>query len=178
MDFQEILDFWYQETAPQEWFIGGADFDAIITDRFSEIHAKASRVELADWRKTGSGRLAEIIVLDQFSRNIMRGSPLSFANDKMALILAQEALMQGIDKNFTMSENQFLYMPYMHSESLQIQIESVKLFEKMGFDKALDFAIQHYDIIKEFGRFPHRNLSLGRESTKQELAFLEIHSGF
>ena len=132
---------------------------------------QARACELFEWRKNPKGRLAEIIVLDQFSRNIYRGLPESFIADPQALTLAQEAVAGGHDELEPL-EKTFLYMPFMHSESLLIQDQSVRLFENLGNENNLDYAIKHREVIQRFGRFPHRNSILGRPSTVEETEFL------
>ena len=127
---------------------------------------------LFEWRKNPKGRLAEIIVLDQFSRNIYRGLPESFIADPQALTLAQEAVVGDHDE-LDHLEKAFLYMPFMHSESLLIQDQSVRLFENLGNQNNLDYAIKHREVIQRFGRFPHRNSILGRPSSVEETEFLK-----
>lgn len=176
---QEILKFWFEETEPAQWWRKDEDFDSIIIDRFSELHRRATRCELFEWRKGARGRLAEIIVLDQFSRNMFRGSLLSFAQDALALALAQEAVSAGADKALNPVERSFLYMPFMHSESMKIHEVAVELFRKSGIQSNFDFELKHKAIIERFGRFPHRNAILGRESTQEEIEFLkQPGSGF
>jgi uncharacterized protein (DUF924 family) len=134
---------------------------------------------LAGWRKTGKGRLAEIIVLDQFSRNLFRDDPRAYAADPLALALAQEAIAADIPTAFSAKRRVFFYLPFMHSESRLVQTQSVRLFEGLGLAKNLDFARQHQAVIERFGRFPHRNAALGRTSTPEEIAYLaEPGSGF
>jgi uncharacterized protein (DUF924 family) len=127
---------------------------------------------LFEWRATPEGRLAEIIVLDQFSRNLFRDSPLAFASDDMALVLAQEAVRTGADQALPQQQRLFLYMPYMHSESRRIHAIALSLFESLGLAENLQYERAHKAIIDRFGRFPHRNAVLGRESTAEELEFL------
>ena len=133
----------------------------------------AASGELYTWRHTDLGRLAEIIVLDQFSRNIFRDSPKAFASDSMALALAQEAIHNEAHLKLKTVEKSFLYMPFMHSESLVIHQEALKHFSEKGLETNYDFELKHYNIIKRFGRYPHRNKVLGRESSSEELDFLE-----
>jgi len=140
---------------------------------FAEIHAKAIRCELFDWRKNAAGRLAETIVLDKFSRNMFRDSPLSFANESLALALSQEAIAAGADQSLSPIQRSFLYMPFMQSESLIIHKIAMDLYQKNGIQSNLDFEIKHQAIIKRFGRYPHRNKILGRASTKAEIEFLK-----
>ena len=169
----DVLRFWFDEATPQQWFAKDAAFDAAIRTRFAALHAQAAQGELWHWRGDAQGRLAEILVLDQFSRNLHRDTPAAFAQDGMALVLAQEALAQGLDAQLEPAQRAFLYMPYMHSESPRVQEESVRLFTALGNPGSLHFAHAHRDIIARFGRYPHRNAALGRASTADELAFLQ-----
>lgn len=170
---QDVLDFWFEELSPSDWFSGGESIDKRIVDRFSGLHASATKGELYAWRETSLGRLAEVIVLDQFSRNIGRNSALAFASDAMALVLAQEAVAGEFDKALTTQQKSFLYMPYMHSESLVIHEQAVELFSQEGLEHNLDFEFKHKVIIERFGRYPHRNEILGRSSSEEEIAFLQ-----
>jgi uncharacterized protein (DUF924 family) len=168
----DILNFWFIEIENSQRWVKDVDFDSQIKDRFREVHASANQCELFDWRATAKGRLAEIIVLDQFSRNMFRGAPESFASDPLALALAQEAVAHGFDDELNSSEKCFLYMPYMHSESIKIHEVAMELFGKLGNHSNLNFEIRHRKIIEEFGRYPHRNEILGRASTDAEIKFL------
>lgn len=170
--YQEILNFWFKEIEPASWWKKDDGFDALLVERFSEIHEKASRCELYEWRRQAEGRLAEIIVLDQFPRNMFRDSARAFASDSMALTLSQEAIACGADQVLTPVQRSFLYMPFMHSESLQIHEVAVGLFRKNGIQSNLDFEFSHKNIIEKFGRYPHRNKVLGRPSTAEEIEFL------
>lgn len=170
---KDILSFWFDELEPKQWWIKDEVLDRSIIDRFSDIHDQACRCELYSWRVEEQGRLAEVIILDQFSRNMFRGSHLAFAFDTLALALAQEAVSIGADKLLTQIERNFLYMPYMHSESLAIHDVAIKLFRNNGIEGSFDYEVRHKDIIEKFGRYPHRNAALGRESTPEEIKFLE-----
>jgi uncharacterized protein (DUF924 family) len=170
---QEILKFWFEELEPKQWWIKDLELDQLIIARFSEIHTRATCCELSVWRKTAQGRLAEIIVLDQFSRNMFRGSSLSFAYDALALALSQEAISSGADQRLTAVERNFIYMPFMHSESFQIHEDAVELFRSNGQQGNFDYELKHKVIIERFGRYPHRNKVLGRESTDDEIEFLQ-----
>lgn len=169
---ETILRFWFAETDPSLWFRHDPAFDRLVRERFATTLARARAGELAVWRDTAAGRLAEIIVLDQFSRNIHRGTAEAFAADAQALTLAQEAVGGGHDHAIELSRRPFVYMPYMHSESRQIQRESICLFDQQGLEASLVFARSHQSIIERFGRFPHRNAVLGRISTAEEEDFL------
>ncbi len=177
--YEAILGFWFEETEPSQWWKKDEDFDRSLIQRFSDIHARAVRCELFDWRVSPRGRLAEIIVLDQFSRNMFRDSPLAFANDALALALAQESVSARADEALSPVQRSFLYMPYMHSESLKIHEIAVDLFRRNGIKGNLDFELKHKNIIERFGRYPHRNSILGRASTEDETEFLkQPGSGF
>ena len=169
----DVLDFWFSEIQPSMWWAVDAEFDREIRQRFGELHQRASRCELFTWRREPKGRLAEIIVLDQFSRNIFRNTPQAFANDTMALALAQEAIEQGAAKPLTAVERSFLYMPFMHSESKRIHQIAEDLFRGNGIAENYDFELKHKAIIDRFGRYPHRNEILGRVSTPEEIEFLK-----
>ena len=171
--YQEIIRFWFGELEPKQWWVKDAELDQLIIDRFSEIHASAARCELSAWRKHAEGRLAEIIVLDQFSRNMFRGSSLSFAYDSLALVLAQETIAAGADQRLQPVERTFIYMPFMHSESLLIHEEAVELFRRNGLPGNLEYEYKHKAIIERFGRYPHRNAMLGRPSSAEEIEFLK-----
>jgi uncharacterized protein (DUF924 family) len=171
--YQNILKFWFEEVSPSQWWKKDDKFDQLIKDRFLEIHSSTVRFELFGWRENAKGRLAEIIVLDQFSRNMFRGSSLAFANDQMALVLAQEAVSLGIDMLLTPIERGFVYLPFMHSESAKIHELAEKLYRQHGGQSGLEWEIKHKVIIERFGRYPHRNEILGRKSTKEELEFLK-----
>ncbi len=168
-----VLAFWFEATDPAQWFKADSTFDDLIRSRFGALHAQASRCELWEWRRSPQGRLAEIIVLDQFSRNMGRGTPAAFAHDALALALAQEAVASGADQALVPAQRSFLYMPYMHSESRLVQVESERLFRDNGRPTNYAFALRHKAIIDRFGRYPHRNAVLGRESTDEEMAFLK-----
>jgi len=169
----DIVQFWFSEIDRALWFRKDAGFDRLLEERFGALHAQASLGELSAWRDTPHGRLAEILVLDQFSRNLFRDSPKAFAQDGMALVLAQEAVRAGADTALTAQERVFLYMPYMHSESAAVHDTAVELFTRNGIPDNLDFELKHKAIIDRFGRYPHRNAVLGRTSTPEEIAFLQ-----
>ncbi|QEA39418.1 DUF924 domain-containing protein [Pistricoccus aurantiacus] len=170
---QSVLSFWFEELAPRQWFAKSTKLDRRIDERFGALWQRAAQGELWGWRGSPGGRLAEIIVLDQFSRNIHRDTPQAFQQDVAALILAQEAVAQGADRQLDAPQKAFLYMPYMHSESLAVHDEALRLFDQPGLEDQLHYEHRHREILEKFGRYPHRNAILGRESTKEELAFLK-----
>ncbi len=170
--YQPVLQFWFCEIAPAQWWQADPAFDRLVLERFGELHRQAARAELFEWRADPRGRLAEVIVLDQFSRNIHRGCRRAFENDALALALAQEAVAAQADMALPSDERSFLYMPYMHSESKVIHEAAERLFRDHTTPYSHDFELRHKAIIDRFGRYPHRNAMLARESTPEELAFL------
>lgn len=170
--YQEIIDFWFTQLTPDRWFRKDSGLDEQMRQRFGSVHRQAEQGELWRWRVTDLGRLAEIIVLDQFSRNMWRSTPRSFASDGMALVLAQEAIALGVDERLSLDQRMFLYMPFMHSESLLIHERAMELFSVPGLEENLEYERQHRDILQRFGRYPHRNEILGRVSTEEEVLFL------
>lgn len=173
MTYHDINDFWFNQISPSQHWVKDTQFDLLITTRFSVIHRAARLGELAQWREYDEGRLAEILILDQFSRNMFRDTAKSFAFDGQALVLSQEAINRGIDLKLPPSRRCFLYMPFMHSESIEIHKQALRLFNQPGLEDNYDFEMAHYQIIEKFGRYPHRNKILGRTSTPDELEFLE-----
>ncbi|MFN4119456.1 DUF924 family protein [Acidovorax sp.] len=170
---EDVLHFWFDELSPQQHFVQDDAVDARIRERFAATWEAGRQCELSAWRASPDGRLAEIIVLDQFSRNLHRGSPLAFAQDATALALAQELVAGQHDRALPPKRRAFAYMPYMHSESLAIHEQAMVLFDQPGLENNLNFEVQHRDIIARFGRYPHRNAVLGRTSTPEEIAFLQ-----
>lgn len=170
---KDVLTFWFTDAAGK-WFAEDVDFDAMIRERFLQTHQRVVAGDTATWRQTPEGRLAEVIVLDQFSRNMFRGSKEAFAYDEMALLRAREAIAAGDDRKLSASERHMLYMPFMHSESKKVHQEAVRLFWSLPFWKwpLLRYEYAHKKIIDRFGRYPHRNKILGRTSTPEEVAFL------
>jgi len=171
MDAAVVLHFWFDEISPEQWWRRDPVFDQTVRSRFAELHEAASRAELWAWRNMAPGRFAEIIVLDQFSRNMYRDDARAFARDALALGLAQEAVRIGADLEIAPERRAFIYMPYMHSESQLIHAIAVELFRERA-PANFDYELRHKAIIDRFGRFPHRNGVLGRTSTPEELAFL------
>jgi len=176
---QQILDFWFKEISPSQWWVKDQQFDQLISSRFGDVLTQAARGELYQWRTDAKGRLAEIIVLDQFSRNIFRDTPAAFLQDAMALVLAQEAVAAGALQQLNADERSFLLLPYMHSESIAIHKLAEALYKAHAPENNYQFELKHKAIIDRFGRYPHRNAILGRVSSEQELEFLkQPGSGF
>ena len=170
---EEILDFWFGELRPEDWFNGGEAVDARIRERFLDLHESLREQVPEEWRASARGTLAAAIALDQFPRNMYRNDPRAFAADAAAIALVKEALDRGFDRELSDEERKFLYLPFEHSEDPAEQARSVALFSMLGDETTLDYARQHQVIIDRFGRFPHRNETLGRPSTPEEIAFLE-----
>ncbi|HEX2229183.1 MAG TPA: DUF924 family protein [Candidatus Binatia bacterium] len=178
MEAADVVDFWFNELNPRDWFQKNDEVDALITSRFAALHRAAGLAELWSWRSSAAGALAEIIVLDQFSRNIYRNDARAFATDGMALVLAQEAVRRALDRELSAPQKSFMYMPFMHSESPVVHETAVKLFSQPGLEENLRFELQHRDIIARFGRYPHRNAVLCRASTPAEIDFLKTAPAF
>ncbi len=173
MHKQDVLDFWFKETAKEQWFKKDDDFDETIRNRFGETVEAALSGKLNEWANDDDGALALIITLDQFARNLFRDSPKAFAGDPLALKLTLAAIEDGyLDRN-EIDHRYFLLMPMMHSEEIEIQDASLPLFKEHAPEMAYDYAVKHRDIIVKFGRYPHRNEVLGRSSTPEEIAFLK-----
>lgn len=167
-----ILAFW-REAGRERWYKRSDAFDAEVRRRFLALWQRAVAGELASWEDSDEGALALIIVLDQFPRNMFRGTPEAFASDPLAREVARRAIDRGVDRRIDPILLEFLYLPLMHSEHLPDQLHCVALFENTDNAENLKYAREHADIIQRFGRFPHRNRLLGRDSTAEERAFLE-----
>lgn len=181
---QEVLDFWFGApdspgygAARDAWFVKNPDFDTQVRERFAEHHRRALASELDDWQGTPAGLLALIITLDQFPRNMFRGRAEAFASDALALHYARRMVERGWDEELLPVMRSFVYLPFEHGENLALQKASVMLFERLvlvdpTLDDTLAWARKHFDVITRFGRFPHRNHALGRDSTAEEIEFL------
>lgn len=167
-----IWTFWFQEADPKQWWKKDAEFDADIRRRFTAVHQAACAGELFSWRADARGRLAEILVLDQFSRNIFRAQPQAFASDPQALVLTQKAIERGVIELLPEAQAAFILMPIVHSESLVVHDAYASWFERAGFEGTRRSEQRHRHILERFGRYPHRNAVLGRRSTADETAFL------
>ena len=168
----DILKFWFEELTPARWWRADDALDRTILRRFAGCWEDAAAGRLDHWQDDALSCLALIIVLDQFSRNIHRGTPKAFAQDGKALAIAEHALARGFDRNVAPERRLFFYMPYEHAEDLAMQEKSVALFERLGKQEQTEYAIRHRDIVARFGRFPHRNAILGRKSSEEEEDFL------
>ncbi|MGI8725778.1 MAG: DUF924 family protein [Methyloceanibacter sp.] len=169
----DIIGFWFDELSPRDWYRSDDNVDAAIVERFGPVYDELGSGVPADWLETPRGTLAAILVLDQFPRNMFRGDAPSFATDARALALAKRAIDKGMDAKLPPQQRAFIYLPFQHSEDAADQARSVALFTALGNPLNLDFALRHQTIVARFGRFPHRNGTLGRDSTDDERAYLE-----
>jgi len=170
--YHAILQFWFEEIDPKMWWVADPGFDATIRSRFQPLLEQAAKAELFAWRSEPKGRLAEIIVLDQFSRNIYRNTPQAFSQDPVALVLAQEAVAAGTHRQLSSIETGFLLLPFMHSESKSIHAVAESLYREFAAPDNYAYELRHKAIIDRFGRYPHRNHILGRASSAEETEFL------
>ena len=173
---EEVLHYWFEEVGERHWFKAGAEVDAQIRARFLALHEQISADQAAGGH-TARAMLAAIIVMDQFSRNMFRGTARAYATDAVARRLANTAIERGFDLDMTTAQRQFVYLPFQHSEDRADQARSVALFEKLHDETLSQFALAHKSIIDRFGRFPHRNAILGRDSSPQEIAMLKEPMG-
>ncbi|WP_428608143.1 DUF924 family protein [Sedimenticola sp.] len=175
---QEILDYWFSEPVNSHWFASTPELDQDIGDRFAHIWGLAAEGQLDHWMTSAEGCLALVILLDQFPLNMFRGESKSFQTEAQARAVAGFALKREFDRQLNDVQRAFLYMPYMHSEALADQDLSVELYEKAGLKDNLSFARHHREIVRRFGRFPHRNAILGRTSRPEELEYLASDEAF
>ena len=175
---QEILDFWFSDEVRKLWFNSTPEFDASLRERFLPLWQQASRGELDHWQENAAGCLALVILLDQFPLNMFRTEAQSFATEAQSRDVAQLAVDQGFDQALEAKQCAFLYMPFMHSETLADQQRALELFDQPGLEDNLRFARHHHDIIEKFGRFPHRNEVLGRDSSAAEIEYLNSKQAF
>ena len=173
MEHTDVIAFWFEELTPEDWFREDVGLDVLIKERFFLLHQSVIANERWMWRESAEGSLAEIIVIDQFSRNLFRNDPEAYAHDDQALALAQVAVEKGFDVEVDERKRPFFYLPYMHSESAVIHEEALKLFGVLTDDTYLRYERAHKDVIDRFGRYPHRNQVLGRKPTAAELQFME-----
>lgn len=178
MSPDNIIDFWFAEKTQPLWFNSTPEFDSLLSERFIDTCRDAAAGKFSHWEKSATGSLALIILLDQFPLNIFRGKPESFLTEIEAVRLARQSVELGFDRRLLPGQRAFLYMPLMHSEKMDDQDLSVKCYRDAGLANNLMFAQHHHDIVKRFGRFPHRNAILGRTSTVEELAWLASAAAF
>lgn len=175
---REIINFWFHTDTRKHWFDASEAFDERIRSVFAPLHRRAARGDLRIWETSAQGCLALCIILDQLPRNMYRGTKAAFATDAEALRVAERAIGLGFDRELDTEQKQFLYLPFMHSESVADQLRCYALYEAARLDEQLVHAKEHLEIIRRFGRFPHRNAALGRLSSEDERRFLQQHVGF
>lgn len=175
---EDILTFWYSEPMKSHWFSSTPEIDALIADKYESLWQFAANGRLDTWQDSPEGCLALCIVLDQFPLNMFRGQATSFSTEQAAVNVAKAAIDQGFDQQLATEQLSFLYMPLMHSEHLQDQDLSVERFEAAGLAGNIRFAKHHRDIVQRYGRFPHRNAILGRNSRSEEIEYLNSESAF
>ena len=175
---QQIIDFWFADGTRKFWFNSTPKFDQELSERYQDTWEQASRGELDHWLQTAEGCLALVIILDQFPLNMFRGNAQSFASEVRSRDAATIAIEQGFDKVLPVEQLAFLYMPYMHSETLEDQKLALELFAQPRLESNLRFAHHHHAIIEKYGRFPHRNAALGRTSTDAEIEYLNSKKAF
>ncbi|WP_455211776.1 DUF924 family protein [Kaarinaea lacus] len=177
-EINEIVSFWFSEPVKKLWFNSTPEFDAQLKQKYLHVVECAERGDLDDWAEHANGALALAIILDQFPLNMFRQQARSFATENKARQIVEYAITKGLDQLLSDEQKAFLYLPYMHSENLEDQDKSVKLFEKAGLTENLRYAKHHRELIRRFGRFPHRNQILGRESTPDEIDYLNSKEAF
>lgn len=177
-NYQDIIDFWFDEKTKPLWFNSNDELDLKLRNEYFDVYTAAKNLELNSWQEEVLGALALVILLDQFPLNMFRGVPQSFETEALSREIAAKAINEGFDAELNPEQKAFLYMPYMHSENIKDQGESLILFNQEGLEENLRFAQHHHDIVKQFGRFPHRNKILGRESSKEELDYLNSDKAF
>ena len=178
MTHTEIIDFWYSGRTRNHWFSSTHDLDREIKEKYEHVWERAAAGELDHWQDSPESALALIIILDQFPLNMFRGEPKSFQTERKAVEVALHAIKNGFDKNLSNDKLAFLFMPLMHSEDREKQELSVKLYEEHNLTGNLKFAKHHRDIIRKYGRFPHRNAILSRANTDAETEYLRSEHAF
>jgi uncharacterized protein (DUF924 family) len=177
-EINELLAFWFSEPVKKLWFNSTPEFDAQLKEKYLDLVERAERGELNSWATEARGALALVIILDQLPLNIFRQQARSFATESNAQKIAAQAVDKNLDQQLSDEQKAFMYLPFMHSEDLALQDKSVELFEKAGLTENLRYAKHHRELIRRFGRFPHRNKILGRESSPEEIEYLNSKEAF
>jgi len=170
---QEILDFWFSDEVKPMWFNSTPEFDELLRDRYEKVWGIARAGSYDHWEQEADGALALVIILDQFPLNMFRQDARQYSTEAHSRVVSSNAIKAGFDHKMTHAQKAFLYLPFMHSESLEDQDTAVSLYAKDGLEDNLRYANHHRDVIKRFGRFPHRNEALGRKSTDEEIEYLK-----
>lgn len=176
--FRQLIDFWFSDQVKPLWFNATPAFDQQLRDSYETLWQQGMDGELESWTESAEGCLALVILFDQLPLNMYRNHARSFSSEQLARNVADLALLRGFDQQLSDEQKAFLYLPFMHSENLQDQARSLALFEKAGLEENLRFARHHYGIVERFGRFPHRNKALGRDSTQAEIDYLNSKEAF
>lgn len=176
--YEQLLDFWFSEEVKQKWFNSTPDFDQQLLDSYESLWQQGMDGELESWTDSAEGCLALVVLFDQLPLNMYRNQAESFSSEQLARNVADLAILRGFDQQLPDDRKGMLYMPFMHSENLEDQKRSIELFEKAGLKENARFAHHHYGIVEKFGRFPHRNKALGRESTEAEIEYLNSDEAF
>ena len=175
---QEIVEFWFSDEVKSKWFKSTPEFDQQLRDKYEKLWQQGVDGELESWTESPEGCLALVILFDQLPLNMFRGEQKCFETEQLSRNVADLAILRGFDQQLTDAQKGFLYMPFMHSEKLEDQVRSIELFEKAGLQENLRFAHHHHGIVEKFGRFPHRNAILGRDSTAEEIDYLNSKEAF
>ncbi|MFT4649904.1 MAG: hypothetical protein ACI8XX_000793 [Polaribacter sp.] len=176
--YKALVDFWFSEESSKYWFNSTLEFDQQLSAEYGAAWQQAKQGGLDHWKETAIGSLALVILLDQIPLNIFRGKPDSFSTESQSIEVARAAIDNGFDIELTTQQKSFLYMPFMHSENLQDQVLALELFDQPGLEGNLKFSKHHHNIVERFGRFPHRNKILGRDSNQSEIEYLNSKQAF
>jgi uncharacterized protein (DUF924 family) len=176
--YRDLLDFWFSEGVKKYWFNSTPEFDQQLRESYAALWQQAANGELDFWYESAEGCLALVILLDQFPLNMFRGTAKSFSTEQQSRDVAKRAISKNFDSQLLATQKAFLYMPFMHSENLNDQAEALRLFDQPGLEDNFRFARHHYGIVEKFGRFPHRNKVLGRQSSEAEIAYLNSKEAF
>ena len=176
--YQDLIDFWFSDEVSQYWFNSTRAFDRQLLDSYADTWQQAKQGELDDWQQVASGSLALIILLDQMPLNMFRGTAKSFSTEAQSRDVARDAIDKAYDRQMPVRQKSFMYMPFMHSEDIDDQALALELFDQPGLENNYRFARHHYGIVEQFGRFPHRNEILDRESSDAEIEYLNSKQGF
>jgi uncharacterized protein (DUF924 family) len=176
--YRELVNYWFSEEVTQYWFNSTPEFDQQLRESYADLWQQAVSGELDFWCESAEGCLALVILLDQFPLNMFRATARSFSTEQQSRDVARRAISKGFDSELSAKQKAFLYMPFMHSENLDDQVEALRLFDQPGLEDNFRFARHHYGIVEKFGRFPHRNEVLGRQSSEAEIAYLNSKEAF
>jgi len=176
--YRSLIDFWFSDEAKRYWFKSTQAFDKRLVDSYADTWEQAKNGALDYWQRSAEGSLALVIVLDQFPLNMFRGTAKSFSTEAKSREVARAAIEKDFDKELPTNQKSFMYMPFMHSEDLADQVLGVEYFSQPGLESNFRFARHHFGIVERFGRFPHRNKILGRDSTEAEIKYLNSKQGF